>query len=178
MVPSSDVIVIGRLASVYGIKGWLKICSYTEPRENIFNYQPWLLVTPNGLAPFHIDQWQNHSKGFVAKINGVDDRQRAESFCNLEISVEKKCLSPLPAGNYYWHQIQGSRVISEFNDNRYCLGTVKYLISTGANDVLVVQGDSCSVDQRERLIPYVTGQYVKRVELNSNIIYVDWDPEF
>ena len=141
-----DVIVVGRLASVYGIKGWLKIRSYTEPPENIFNYQPWLLGSPNGSVSFYVDQWQNHSKGFVAKINGVDDRQRAESFCNLEISVEKSRLSPLPVGNYYWCQIQGLQVISEFNDNCYRLGTVKYLIATGSNDVLVVQGDSCSIE--------------------------------
>ena len=173
-----DVIVVGRLASAYGIKGWLKIRSYTESPENIFNYQPWLLDSPNGSVSFYVDQWQNHGKGFVAKINGVDDRQRAESFCNLEISVKKSCLSPLPVGNHYWCQIQGLQVISEFNDNCYRLGTVKHLIGTGANDVLVVQGDSCSIDRSERLIPYVTGRYVKRVELNSKIIYVDWDPEF
>ena len=178
MVSAPNVIVLGRLASAYGVKGWLKICSYTEPPENIFNYQPWLLGAPNDSISFHVDQWQNRSKGFVAKIHGVDDRQRAELLCNLDISVEKNHLLPLPVGNYYWYQLQGLRVISEFNDSHHCLGTVKYLISTGSNDVLVVQGDSCSIDQSERLIPYITGQYVKKVELNSDMIYVDWDPEF
>ena len=178
MVSASDVVVIGRLASVYGVKGWLKVRSYTEPSENLFKYQPWLLNTPDGLRSFLIDQWHGHNKGFVVKIAGVDNRQQAEFLCNLDVGIEKTHLSPLETGQYYWYQLQGLRVVSRFNNDESYLGTVKELIRTGSNDVLVVKGDSDSIDKRERLIPYVTTQYVKIVDIDGGVVYVEWDPEF
>jgi 16S rRNA processing protein RimM len=54
---------------------------------------------------------------------------------------------------------------------------VKSLLETGANDVLVVEGDAHSVDRQERLIPYAE-QYVTKIDVDSGIIDVIWDPEF
>jgi 16S rRNA processing protein RimM len=58
------------------------------------------------------------------------------------------------------------------------LGRVSKLLETGANDVLVVQPDDQSIDQRERLIPYVPDQFILRVDLGTREMQVDWDPEF
>ena len=174
----TDTICVGKIGAAWGIKGWLKVRSYTEPAENLFKYQPWMLNTPNGLQSFTIGQWHRHSKGFIAEIVGVDSREQAELLCNLDVSVEKNHLLPLGTGRYYWYQLQGLRVISRFNGVNSYLGTVKGLISTGANDVLVVKGDSNSVDKRERLIPYVTSQYIKMVNIDGGTMYVEWDPEF
>ena len=85
--------------------------------------------------------------------------------------------SELPAlgqGEYYWHQLQGLRVESRGS----CLGQVDHLLETGANDVLVVKPCEGSIDSRERLVPWVQGQYVIAVDLEAGVIEVDWDPEF
>ena len=188
MASASDFIVVGHLCSVYGVRGWLKVRSYTEPKSNLFTYQPWFLMDRLGksrgfeefdsLHPVNIEQWQRHNKGFLVKIAGINDRQRAESLADLDVRVEKRHLPPLESGEYYWHQLQGLRVMSQFDNGETYLGKVEKLIPTGANDVLVVQADSDSIDRRERLIPYVINQYIKKVDIDSGYIYVDWDPEF
>ena len=163
---------------VYGLRGWIKIRSYTETPERLFTYQPWLLNMATGSETVLIEQWRRHNRGFVAKITNIDDRQQAGALCGVDIAVDKTHLSVLDEGEYYWHQLQGLQVISKFNDRKSYLGTVKGLIPTGANDVLIVQGNMRSIDRRERLIPYVADQYVKMVDLVKGNIYVEWNPEF
>jgi 16S rRNA processing protein RimM len=178
MTLTPNLILAGHLVSVYGLKGWVKVRSHTEPPENLFHYQPWLLSTVRGLETALVDQWHWHNKGFVAKMVDADDQQQVKSLCPAEIMIEKTHFLPLAPGKYYWHQLQGLHVISRFNAGNSCLGSVERLIPTGANDVLVVKGNSYSIDRRERLIPYVFDRYVKEVDLDSDTIYVEWDPEF
>jgi len=108
-------------------------------------------------------------------ITGVDDREDARQYCQLNIVVEKSQFPELEQGEYYWHQLEGLTVITCQGDTR--LGVVDSLMETGANDVLVVKGDRESLDREERLIPY-TEQFVLRVDLDAGKIDVDWDPEF
>lgn len=174
----SNLLNVGRITTVYGVKGWVKVHSQTEPAENIFSYHPWFLKTKHGVKSVELKDWKPHGKGFIAQVAGVDDRNQAEAMCPVDIAVEKSVLADLDDGDFYWHQLQGLRVISEYDDKRYDLGVVKRIMPTGANDVLVVAGDEHSVDQSERLVPYVPGQFVERVDLEEACIHVVWDPEF
>ena len=174
----SDLLNVGRITSVFGIKGWVKIHSQTEPPENIFNYQPWYLKTSHGVKPIELAQWRAHGKGFVAQVVGIDDRNAAELLCPVDIAVEKDLLAELEDGEFYWHQLEGLRVISRFSDQSSDLGKVKKILPTGANDVLVVVGDEQSIDQSERLIPYVPDQFVTDINITEGVIHVEWDPEF
>lgn len=174
----SNLLNVGRITSVFGIKGWVKIHSQTEPPENIFNYQPWYLKTQHGVKSVELSEWRPHGKGFVAQILGVDDRNAAELLCPVTIAVEKDLLATLDDGEFYWHQLEGLRVISEFSDKTHDFGTVKKLLPTGANDVLVVIGDEQSIDQKERLIPYVPEQFITDINIAEGVIRVEWDPEF
>ncbi len=174
----SDLLNVGRITSVYGIKGWVKIHSQTEPPENIFTYQPWYLKTKHGVKPVELADWRPHGKGFVAQIVGIDDRNQAEALCPVDIAVEKHMLADLEDGEFYWHQLEGLRVVSEFANQSYDFGVVKRILPTGANDVLVVVGDDKSMDQKERLIPYVPEQFIKNISIENSLIKVDWDPEF
>jgi 16S rRNA processing protein RimM len=174
----SNLLSIGRVTSVFGIKGWVKIHSQTEPAENIFNYQPWYLKTKHGVKPIELAEWRPHGKGFVAQIVGIDDRNQAELLCPVDIAIEKDRLEALETGEFYWHQLEGLRVISDFEGQVYDFGTVKKILPTGANDVLVVVGDEQSMDQKERLIPYLPGQFVTDINLADGIIRVDWEPDF
>jgi len=170
-----DPVIVGRITTVHGIKGWVKVHSFTELTEDIFRYPPWWLKTPEGWREIEVDQCRATNKGLLVHIAGVDDREVARQYCQLNIVVEKSQFPELKQGEYYWHQLEGLTVITCQGDTR--LGVVDSLMETGANDVLVVKGDKESLDREERLIPY-TEQFVLRVDLDAGKIDVDWDPEF
>ena len=174
---SSNLVNVGRITAVYGIKGWVKVHSYTEPQDNLFSYHPWWIKTPHGVKQIEIDEARPHGDAYVAHIKGVDDRDLAASYTACDIAVERALLSELDEGEYYWHQLEGLAVYTNVGGEQR-LGVVSKMMETGANDVLVVQGDGQSIDQRERLIPYVPGQFVVSVDLQAGRILVDWDPEF
>lgn len=175
---SSNLVNVGRITAVFGIKGWVKVHSYTEPQENLFEYHPWWLKTPHGVKKVEIDDARPHGDAFVAHIIGVDDRDLAMEYTAVDIAIERELMPELDDGEYYWSQLEGLAVYTQFSDARERLGVVSKLFETGANDVLVVTADADSIDQRERLVPYVPGQFVVSVDLTAGEILVDWDPEF
>ncbi|MEE8338589.1 MAG: ribosome maturation factor RimM [Xanthomonadales bacterium] len=162
---------IGHISGVHGTNGWVKIYSLTEPREAIFEYQPWLLG--DQLEAVQIQQGKKHGKHLIAMLEKVQDRDRAESLVNRQIAIYRDQLPRLPDEQFYWTDLVGLVVQLEDGTN---LGTVRNMLATGANDVMVVQGALQS--ERERLIPFVLGPYVKSVDLDRKLIVVDWDPDF
>lgn len=175
---SSKLVNVGRITAVYGIKGWVKVHSYTEPQENLFSYHPWLLKTKHGVKKIEIDDARPHGNAFVAHIVGVDDRDLALEYTAADIAIERDLLPELDDGEYYWSQLEGLVVISCYEGKEQRLGVVSKIMETGANDVLVVTADADSIDKRERLIPYVPEQFVVSVDLVAGEMRVDWDPEF
>ena len=174
----SNLISVGRLTGVFGVKGWVKVKSSTQPEEKILEYSPWWLKTRHGVKAVEIDGYQHHSNGLVVHIKGVDDRDEAAAYTLVDVAVERGQLPELDEGDYYWHQLIGLRVISEYDGVVCDLGVVDKLLETGANDVLAVKPSEGSIDDRERLVPYVPDVYVKAVDLESEEIRVEWDPEF
>lgn len=163
---------------MFGVKGWLKIHSATQPMDNICHYSPWWLKTRHGVKQVEIDDFKPHGQNMVVHIKGVDDRDEAKELCQVDIAVERDQIPDLETGDFYWFQLQGLQVISVYDGQEVVLGKVSHLLETGANDVLVVKGDADSLDETERLIPYVPEQYIKDVDLDNQTIKVDWDPEF
>ena len=178
MSTNSNLVNVGRITAVFGIKGWVKIHSYTDPQENLFEYHPWFLKTAHGVKEIEIDEAKPHGDSFVAHIVGVDDRDLAMEFTAADIAIERNLLPELDTGEYYWSQLEGLAVFTQFSGTRQRLGVVSKLFETGANDVLVVAADAESIDQRERLIPYVPEQFVISVDIKAREMIVDWDPEF
>lgn len=163
------MVVLGRISGVFGVRGWVKIYSHTEPRDNILQYSPWHLGGKDGWKPRRLIKGQVHGKGVLAHISGCDDRDAAQMLVGLDIAIPRNLLPGLDQDDYYWSDLEGLRV--ETLDGVE-LGAVHCLFDTGANDVMVVRGD------RERLIPYLWGQVVKRVDLEAGLIQVDWDADF
>ncbi len=174
----SNLVDVGRITTVFGVKGWLKIHSDTQPLENIFSYNPWWLKTRHGVKAVEVEEFRPHGKGLVALIKGIDDRDLAQELCQVNIAVEREQMQQLDAGEFYWHQLEGLVVISEFEGQVSRLGLVDRILETGANDVLVVKGDADSIDLNERLVPYIPDQFVKTIDLDAGEIRVDWDPAF
>ena len=167
-------LVIGKITGSYGIKGWVKIHPYTDPQENFLEFGHWMLKRRSGLEPIECDAGRRQGRGLVAHMAGVDDRTLADSYKGLEVAVPADGLPQLEQGDYYWSQLQGLQVWCQDGEGRVLLGSVDYLIETGANDVLVVKACEGSIDQRERLIPYLPGDVVTRVDLDEAVIEVQW----
>lgn len=175
---ADDLLVVGRITGCYGVKGWVKVHSYTEPRENFLRFGQWMLRRRGAVEPVEFDDGRAQGKGLVVHIAGVDDRTLAESYTGLEVVVPADSLPLLAEGDYYWSQLQGLQVWcrdgDRDNDEPVLLGTVDYLLETGANDVLVVKPSAGSIDDRERLIPYLPGEVVTRVDLEQAVLEVNW----
>jgi 16S rRNA processing protein RimM len=154
---------------VYGVGGWVRVFSYTEPRGNIVDYQPWHLRSGDDWEPRRLAEGRVHGKGVIARLEGCEDRDQALALMNREIGVRRDQLPATAPGEYYWSDLMGLEVV---NLQHASLGKVDHLLETGANDVLVVVGD------RERLIPFVQHDVVKRVDLETGVIQVDWDKDF
>lgn len=167
---TQQYIVVGEISGVFGIKGWVKVYSFTEPRENILTYSPWVLRKGNELKSVDVLDGALQGKAVVACLSGITDRDLAASLGGYEIAIDTTLLPPAEEGEYYWRDLIGLKVKTE---QGIALGVVDYLLETGANDVLVVKEG-----EKERLIPFLQGQFVKDINLESGIMIVDWDPEF
>tara|TARA_R110002072_G_scaffold184083_1_gene340388 strand:- start:24678 stop:25229 length:552 start_codon:yes stop_codon:yes gene_type:complete len=183
MSKESQHTVMGKVTSIYGVKGWVKIFSYTQPKDNICQYNDWQLQDTSGITrPIKVLACKPHGNGLVAQFDGVNDRDLAKKYCGMLVTVPANELPALSDGEYYWSQLQGLQVYSvypvEGEADSVLLGKVDHLIETGSNDVLVVTKCKNSIDSKERLIPYLPEQVVKTVDLSKGIIEVDWDPSF
>lgn len=169
MINADKLIVIGRIGAPYGVQGWVKIHSFTEPKQNIINYLPWL-VNING-------HWQNaelsgcrpHGEHVVANFASYHDRTAVTDLCHREIGVYRKQLPALAQDDYYWDDLEGLTVI---NQEDVTLGVMVHMMGTGANDVMVIKGE------KEHLIPFMINEFVTEVDLEHKRITVNWDPEF
>jgi len=171
---ADGMLVVGKITGSFGVKGWVKIHSFTQAPESFLGFGAWQLKRRGIFEPVEFDAIECRGKGLIAHIAGVNDRTLAESYRGLELAVPENALPALPEGDFYWRDLQGLQVWCQEGDDRVLLGTVDYLIETGANDVLVVKACEGSIDTRERLIPYLPGRSVIRVDLEAALIEVDW----
>ena len=167
--PTSKMVAMGHISGVFGVRGWVKVFSHTSPPSNILSYSPWYLGREGHWVGFEVMKGQSHGKGVVAQLAGVLDRDQAAALMGREIAVYRRQLPEPEAGEYYWTDLQGLRVQTTGGVQ---LGRVDRLFETGANDVLVVQGE------RERLIPYIWEEVIRSVDLEAGVLVVDWDPDF
>lgn len=165
---AAQPVLLGRVSGVFGVDGWVKLFSYTEPREAILGYESCLLQQGDTWQALNWKRGKRHGKTVIAQIEGIDDRDSAEILVGADIGIWREDLPEAGSDNYYWADLEGLTVVNKDGDK---LGVVAGLLATGANDVLVVKGD------REILVPFVTGRYVLDVDLAAGVIRVDWDWE-
>jgi len=169
-------ITLGKIGAVYGVKGWLKVHSFTDETEAILDYFPWSLKLGNKIQSVEIIDWRKYNKGLIVKVAGIDDRDLAQTMVGSEILVLESALPELPDGEFYWRDLIDMNVVTT---NGYDLGTVTDLMETGANDVLVVKANrNDGFSKKERLIPYLLEQVIISVDAKNKQICVDWDPGF
>jgi 16S rRNA processing protein RimM len=165
----SDWVVLGRVSGLFGVQGWVRVFSHTDPREGIVSYNPVFLKRRDEWQPFEIEEGRAHGAGVVLKFAGCDDRDQAMTLLQREIAVRRTQLLPPEPGDYYWTDLEGLQVVTLDGVE---LGTVHSLFATGANDVMVVRGE------RERLVPFIRGDVIVEIDLERRLLRVDWDPDF
>ena len=158
--------VLGRIDGLFGVKGWVKVYSYTEPREAVLDYKDWLLGREGRWQRVVLAEGKRHGKAVIARLEGIEDRDAAAELTGSDIGVDRDALPAPGDGHYYWADLEGLTVVHKDGTE---LGRVAYLMATGANDVLVVDGPS------ERLIPFVPGDVILDVEIAAGVNRVDWE---
>ena len=164
-------ITVGKTGAPYGVRGWVKVQSFTESVENLLDYDPWYVKSSEASTwvEASLVEAKVHGKGIIAKFEACDDRDAALKMGGLEVAIRRDQLPRPEEGEYYWIDLEGLEV-KTLDD--ISLGKVDHIEATGANDVLVVKGE------RERLIPYVLDHIVHEVDLDAGFMRVDWDPDF
>jgi 16S rRNA processing protein RimM len=160
---------VGKISGVFGVKGWVKVFSFTYDRENIIHYSPWLLKKDSETKSFNVVDGHLQGKAVVAQLESINDRDQAASLMGWDIFISSGQLPKTAKDEYYWSDLIGLRVETTLGVQ---LGVIESLLETGANDVVVVKGE------RERAIPFLQGQTIISIDLDSGIMVADWDPDF
>lgn len=158
--------MLGRVSGLFGVKGWVKVYSYTRPREAILSYGRWFLKHEGNWRPVAVTEGKRHGKSVIARLEGVDDRDEAAALIDSDIAVSRDDMPESDEGTYYWADLEGLQVVRK---DGTVLGTVAYLLETGANDVLVIEGE------KERLVPFIADEVVLDVDVAGGVIRVDWE---
>ena len=162
-------IIVGRISGVFGVRGWLKIRSFTRPKQNIFTYSPWLVHIDNAWQKMILEESQQRGERLLVKMTGIESPEKAREYMHCDLAVTRGQLPPLKQGEYYWHDLIGLEV---FNQAGVGLGKIGEIVETGANDVLVV--NKTGEVESKTLIPLVMDVYVKQVDLIARSMQVEW----
>ena len=164
-----DLVVMGRLLAPRGIKGWLKVKTFTEEADALAEFPTWWLKDKHGWSAREVEESELVHLGFSAKLQGVEDRNAAELMRGIDVAVPRSEL-PRYDDSIYWIDLIGLEVRNEANE---LLGRIDSLMETGANDVMVLKLE----DGKEMLVPY-SEQVVKEVDLKAKKVVVDWQRDW
>jgi len=171
----TDYILLGKVSGVHGVKGWLKVFSYTSPRLKITEYSKWYLRKGDGdWKAFNVINGRKQGKNIIASLDGVTDRNQVEALIGSEIAVHGNQLELLPDDEYYWRDLIGLTVTTI---DGVLLGKIDWIFDTGSNDVIVIKNNA-GKDKQEYMLPFLLDDVIKSIDLDASQMIVDWDPEF
>lgn len=184
----SDKLVLGGISGVFGVKGWVKVFSETDPLENILSYSPWYVEVNKQWKAFNLLDGKRHGKAVIAQLEGVNDRDKAEDLKRARIAIDPSQLAKTEENEFYWRDLKTCSVV---NQAGYEFGLVVDILETGANDVLVIHSkelkesnskskpnDKSRPKPVEFLIPYIWDSVILKVDLDAALIEVDWEPDY
>lgn len=163
------MVVMGRIVAAHGIKGWVKVQTYTEYLDSLLDYDTWYVGNDQAWCPLQVLEADVHGKVLVARLEDIADRTTAEKYKGQLIAVPRAELPEEEEGEYYWSDLIGLKVLNLGGEE---LGRIETLLETGANDVLVVKDG-----QDELLIPFIE-RVVKGVNLAEGTVRVDWQADY
>ena len=185
--PDTELTILGEIASPHGVRGWVRVRSYTRPPEEILGYACWTLTprerpgNPEGAGrgagtcqSRRVVDSRLQSRSLIVKLEGISCRDEAQTLAGMRVCVPTDDLPALPRGEYYWSQLIGLEVVNLAGE---ALGTVDHLVETGANDVLVLRSRDGGGAEVERLVPWIP-QVIRTVDIEAGSLQVDWDSDY
>jgi 16S rRNA processing protein RimM len=164
------MVVMGKVVGAQGLQGWVKVHAFTEYLDSLLDYETWYVGSEQSWRQMEVLEANVHGgKVLIAKLQGIADRTAAEKCKGLLIAVPRDSLPEQPEGEYYWSDLIGMLVENLAGEK---FGTVDSLLETGANDVLVVKGES-----GETLMPFIAS-VIQKVDLQGRKILVDWQADY
>lgn len=163
-------VIVGRIGSSFGVKGWMKIQSFTMPQEKILDYHPWLIKLGKQWQEYVEFDHQYNGKHILIKLPECDSPEQAKQYATAKIAIYRSQMPTVAEDEYYWTDLEGCQVS---NQQGVLLGVVDHLMSSGASDLLVIKGN-----KKQYLIPFLLNHFVLQVDLAAKKIVVDWDEDF
>lgn len=162
---NDDFIIMGQLGAPLGVRGFVKVNSFTQNIIDLLQYDPWYLQSKEGWQELKKEATKLHGKRIAAKFSLWQTPEEIKPFVGTKIGVKRTQLAVLAKNEYYWHDLIGLAVINKDGKN---LGIITSLLETGSNDVLIVKSDITTI-----AIPYLSSSILK-VDLYKKMIYIDW----
>lgn len=168
-VDKAKYIVIGRIGSTYGIKGWLKLQSFTASQLDILDYQPWYYKDKGEWVVFECDEHKASPERMLIHVKGYDSPEHAKQLTGIELATTRSQLPKLPENEFYWHDLIGLDV---YTKEHVLLGSITNILSNAAHPLLEIEGE------KQHLVPLLFDKFIIEVDLSKNKVIADWDPEF
>jgi 16S rRNA processing protein RimM len=159
---------MGRIAAPFGVKGWVRIQPDTTAPGSLLAYKTWWIGSDGDWRETAVAEAKVHGSSLAARLEGFQDRDAAAALRGKSIAVPRSQLPKARDDEYYWVDLLGLRVV---NGEGQELGSIAQILQTGANDVLVVQGE------RERLIPFIA-DVIREVDTTAGVVRVEWSAEY
>jgi 16S rRNA processing protein RimM len=172
------VVPVGTVGRAHGVRGWVRVRSDMDPPEDLLRHDTWLVERAGGWRPVAVRAARTHGNAFVAHLEGIEDRDAAAELAGTQVGLPRDALPALDDGQYYWVDLIGLEVVDESGES---LGVLREMIETGANDVMVIRPRASSDRDRgrgaDRIVPFLTGDVVRDVDLAAGRIQVSWPIE-
>jgi 16S rRNA processing protein RimM len=162
---SPSLVEMGCVGAPFGVRGWVKVRSYMDPPERVFEKRRLQLLRQGATETYAIESTGRSGGQLTAKLAGVDDRDRATALRGAAIVVPRADLPPSSAQDFYRSDLLGCEVVNVAGRR---LGVVDHFIETSAHALMVVRGEA------EFWVPAVP-QHLRRVDLGLRRVVVDWD---
>ncbi len=162
------LVIIGKMGAPFGVHGWQHIQSFTNPVENILHYQQWYVEVKGEWLPLSLIEGRRHGQGIVVQLQGIEDPETAALMTNCMVAVERAEMVELPSDEFYWTDLEGLAVQTQEGE---LLGNILYLYENAETNVMVVKNQD-----KERHIPFIIHDTVLKVDFESELVIVDWDP--
>jgi 16S rRNA processing protein RimM len=153
------------LGAAHGVRGWLRVQSFTDPPQRLFEWRVWHLQSRGEVK---LLEARPQGNGWIVHLEGVDERDGAARLTGQMILVERELLPPAEGREHYRDDLVGFEVK---NLEGFVLGAVDHFIDTPGNAVMVIKGE------REHLVP-VTTQHLVKVDVATRSLIVDWPEDF
>ncbi len=161
----SALIELGVVGAPFGVRGWVKLHSYTEPPDRLLEHRSLNLRLGDAWRSYTIEASGRSGGGLTVKLEGVADRNAAQALCGAAVGVPRAQLPPADAKDFYRADLIGCEVV---NLAGVRLGIVAHFVEIPAHALMVVQGE------REYWVPAVP-EHLRRVDLAARRVVVDWE---